>query len=397
MQRGMLECFWVALKLGLSSFGGPVAHLGYFRETYVERIKWLSEKRYAELLALTQFLPGPASSQLGAAIGYERAGWMGGFAAWLGFTLPSALVMIAFAAGMGSIQDWFGAGWLHGLKLAAIAVVTVALIGMRKGLCPRWPEMLLALVALVVLWFVPLVWMQPLVIVLGGLAGVLVFGKDEAGSEANEPDDEKVSGSGGRAMRGLVVACLLVVAMVVVPLIAHSGRNAEATGGLLQAGALVFGGGHVVLPLLESSVVATGMLAKDTFLAGYGAAQAVPGPLFTFGGFLGAAMNLFGNAWLGGAVGIVAIFLPGMVLLAGALPVWNRLKHFPHARAAVRGANATVVGLLAAALLGMLTSGSVGGWLDALGILLLACGLYFKWLPVWTLVVIAAVVSGLLA
>lgn len=397
MQRGMLECFWVALKLGLTSFGGPVAHLGYFRETYVERIKWLSEKRYAELLALTQFLPGPASSQLGAAIGYERAGWPGGFAAWLGFTLPSALVMIAFAAGMGSIQDWFGAGWLHGLKLAAIAVVTVALIGMRKGLCPRWPEMLLATLALVILWFLPLVWMQPLVIVMGGLAGVLVFGKAEAACVENEADDEKFTGSGGRAMRGLVVSCLLMVAMVVVPLVAHSGRDAEATGGLLQAGALVFGGGHVVLPLLESSMVDTGMLARDTFMAGYGAAQAVPGPLFTFGGFLGAAMNLFDNAWLGGAVGIVAIFLPGMVLLAGALPVWNRLKHFPRARAALRGANATVVGLLAAALLGMLTSGSVAGWMDAVGILLLAFALYFKWLPVWSLVLMAAVASGLLA
>ena len=396
MQRGMLECFWVALKLGLSSFGGPVAHLGYFRETYVERIKWLSEKRYAELLALTQFLPGPASSQLGAAIGYERAGWAGGFAAWLGFTLPSALVMIAFAAGMGSIQDWFGAGWLHGLKLAAIAVVTVALIGMRRGLCPRWPEMMLAIAALVVLSLVAVVWMQPLVILAGGLAGVVVFGRDEVKSNEDEPDGERVSAS-GRVMRGLALACLLVVAMVVIPLLSQSGRDAEAMGGLLQAGALVFGGGHVVLPLLESSMVETGMLAKDTFLAGYGAAQAVPGPLFTFGGFLGAAMNLFGNAWWGGVAGTVAIFLPGMVLLAGALPVWNRLKHFPHARAAVRGANATVVGLLAAALLSMLSSGSVGGWLDAAGILLLALALYFKWLPVWSLVVIAAVVSGLLA
>ena len=396
MQRGMLECFWVALKLGLSSFGGPVAHLGYFREAYVERIKWLSEKRYAELLALTQFLPGPASSQLGAAIGYERAGWAGGFAAWLGFTLPSALVMIAFAAGMGSIQDWFGAGWLHGLKLAAIAVVTVALIGMRRGLCPRWPEMMLAIAALVVLSLVAVVWMQPLVILAGGLAGVVVFGRDEAKSKEDEAVGETVSAS-GRVMRGLALACLLVVAMVVIPLLSQSGRDAEAMGGLLQAGALVFGGGHVVLPLLESSMVETGMLAKDTFLAGYGAAQAVPGPLFTFGGFLGAAMNLFGNAWWGGVAGTVAIFLPGMVLLAGALPVWNRLKHFPHARAAVRGANATVVGLLAAALLSMLSSGSVGGWLDATGILLLTLALYFKWLPVWSLVVIAAVVSGLLA
>ncbi len=171
----MMECFLISLKLGLTSFGGPVAHLGYFREAYVERGKWLSEERYAELVALTQFLPGPGSSQLGAAIGYERAGWLGGLGAWLGFTLPSALVMIAFAIGMGSIQEWLGTGWLHGLKLAAVAVVSVALLGMRKNLCPRWPEMILAAVALVVLALVPIAWMQPVLILLGGLMGMVLF------------------------------------------------------------------------------------------------------------------------------------------------------------------------------------------------------------------------------
>ena len=188
-----------------------------------------------------------------------------------------------------------------------------------------------------------------------------------------------------------------MVAMIVVPMIVQGGRDVQATGGLFRAGALVFGGGHVVLPLLESSTVDTGMVSKDTFLAGYGAAQAVPGPLFTFAGFLGASMGLFGNAWLGGAIGIIAIFLPGMVLLAGGLPVWNRLKHFSWARAGVRGANATVVGLLAAALLGMLTGGSIGGLLDGVGILLLALAIYFKWLPVWLLVIIAAAAGGLVA
>ena len=397
MQRGMLECFLVSLKLGLTSFGGPVAHLGYFRETYVERGKWLSEKRFAELLALTQFLPGPASSQLGAAIGYERAGWLGGLAAWFGFTLPSAVVMIAFAVGMGSIQDWFGTGWLHGLKLAAVAVVAVALLGMRKGLCPRWPEMILALVALVVLRMAPMVWMQPLVILVGALLGAVVFHKEEAGLMVEKSADEEQGKGRGIPMRGLLIASLLMVAMIVVPMIVQGGRDAQATGGLFRAGALVFGGGHVVLPLLESSTVDTGMMSKDNFLAGYGAAQAVPGPLFTFGGFLGASMGLFGNAWLGGAVGIIAIFLPGMVLLAGGLPVWNRLKHFAWARAGVRGANATVVGLLAAALLGMLTGGSVGGLLDGAGILVLALAIYYKWLPAWLLVIMAAAVGGLVA
>lgn len=396
MQRGMLECFIVSLKLGLTSFGGPVAHLGYFRETYVERGKWLSEKRFAELLALTQFLPGPASSQLGAAIGYERAGLLGGFAAWLGFTLPSAVVMIAFAVGMGSIQDWFGVGWLHGLKLAAIAVVAVALLGMRKGLCPRWPELILAAVALIVLRLVPEVWMQPLVILMGGLLGAIVFHKEEAKSAVEKPTEKHQPSNASNPLRGLVIASLLMLAMIVVPMFVQGGRDVQATSGLFRAGALVFGGGHVVLPLLESSTVDAGMVTKDTFLAGYGAAQAVPGPLFTFGGFLGASMGLFGNAWLGGMVGIIVIFLPGMILLAGGLPVWNRLKEFAWARAGVRGANATVVGLLAAALLGMLTSANVGGLLDGICIFLLALAIYFKWIPVWLLVIIAAVIGSFL-
>lgn len=386
MFRGMMECFLVALKLGLTSFGGPVAHIGYFRDAYVERLKWLKEERFAELMSLTQFLPGPASSQLGAAIGYERAGWLGGLGAWIGFTLPSALVMVAFAIGMGSVQEWLGSGWLHGLKLAAVAVVAVALLGMRKALCPRLPELCLALVALVVLMLVPEAWVQPLVILLGGVIGAFLFreGKDEAVEVQR----------GGAPLGGMVVALAVVVCLLVLPAVYSGNRDVLGTGGLLRAGALVFGGGHVVLPLLETSTVDAGLVEKETFLAGYGAAQAVPGPLFTFGGFLGADMKLFGSAWLGGIAGTVAIFLPGMVLLAGGLPVWNRMKRFAWARAAVRGANATVVGVLGAALLGMLLSGSVSGMADGLGILLIALAIYFKWLPVWALVILSAVVGG---
>lgn len=397
MHRGLMECFWVSLKLGLTSFGGPVAHLGYFREAYVTRDQWLSEERYAELVALTQFLPGPGSSQLGAAIGYERAGWLGALGAWLGFTLPSALLMIVFAVGMGSVQEWLGTGWLHGLKLAAVAVVAVALLGMRKSLCPRWPEMLLAVVALAVLSMVPQAWVQPVIILLGGLAGMLIF------REGSEP----AAASRHKAMplRGVLTAVVIMVGLLAVPLIFHGNRDAQATGGLLRAGALVFGGGHVVLPLLETSTVDTGMIGKETFLAGYGAAQAVPGPLFTFGGFLGASMCLFGNAWVGGAIGLTAVFLPGMVLLAAGLPVWNRLKHFGWARAGVRGANATVVGVLAAALLGMVTNGGADGLAhgladglaDGLGVVLLALAIHLKWLPVWAIVVLAAGVAGVLA
>ncbi|BDS08053.1 chromate efflux pump, ChrA [Oceaniferula spumae] len=396
MHRGFLECLMISLKLGLVSFGGPVAHLGYFRDTYVVQLKWLTEERYAELLSLTQFLPGPGSSQLGAAIGYERGGWGGALGAWLGFTLPSALLMILFAIGMGSIQSWFGTGWLHGLKLVAVAVVAVALLGMRQKLCPRLPEMLLATIALVALVIIPQAWIQPVVILLGGVAGILMFGKQIAREEEGMSQPKQIAGK--RPWWASVAPAVLCLALLMaIPAFFPESEDAAGAGGLLHAGALVFGGGHVVLPLLETSTVDTGLVSGDAFLAGYGAAQAVPGPMFTFGGFLGASMELLGNAWAGGAVGIVAIFLPGMVLLAGALPVWNRLKHFPWARAGVRGSNAAVVGVLGAALLGMLTSGSVAGLMDAAAILILALAVYFKWLPVWAIVIVAAVGGGLMA
>ena len=382
-----IECFVVSLKLGVTAFGGPVAHIGYFRETYVKDLKWLSEDRFAELMSLTQFIPGPASSQLGAAIGYEKGGWLGGFGAWLGFTLPSALAMIAFAIGMGSIQEWGGSGWLHGLKLSAVAVVTIALLGMRKALCPCWPEMLMAVAALVILSMAPLGWIQPLVILIGGVIGIFIF---------KEPSEaQSVEQKSGMPLGGIIMALLIFVVLLIIPLAFHDNQNAQGTGGLLRAGALVFGGGHVVLPLLETSTVVPGLVGEDAFLAGYGAAQAVPGPLFTFGSFLGADMQLFGSVWLGGAVGTIAIFLPGMVLLAGGLPVWNRLKHFAWARAGVKGANAVVVGVLGAALFGMLRGGSVQGFGDASGIVLIAFAIYFKWLPVWALVIISAVLGGI--
>lgn len=382
-----IECFVVSLKLGVTAFGGPVAHIGYFRETYVKDLKWLSEDRFAELMSLTQFIPGPASSQLGAAIGYEKGGWLGGFGAWLGFTLPSALAMIAFAIGMGSVQEWAGSGWLHGLKLSAVAVVMIAFLGMRKTLCPCWPEMFMAVAALVILSMAPLAWIQPLVILMGGVIGIFIFKEP---SEA-QPVEQK----SGMPLGGIIMALLIFVVLLIIPLAFHDNQNAQGTGGLLRAGALVFGGGHVVLPLLETSTVVPGLVGEDAFLAGYGAAQAVPGPLFTFGSFLGADMQLFGSVWLGGAVGTIAIFLPGMVLLAGGLPVWNRLKHFAWARAGVKGANAVVVGVLGAALFGMLRGGSVQGFGDASGIVLIAFAIYFKWLPVWALVIISAVVGGI--
>lgn len=392
MQRGVMECFWTCLKLGLTSFGGPVAHLGYFREVYVERGKWLSEERYAELVSLTQFLPGPGSSQLGAAICYERSGWAGAVAGWLGFTLPSALLMIAFAIGMGSVQEWLGLGWLHGLKLAAIAVVAVALRGMQQKLCSGWKEGLLAALALAVLMLAHQAWVQPVIILVGGIVGAFVF-HESAEKTFGYTKNEKVKVR-GKWWHSVVPAALVLSALMFVPALFPGNQDVRAVGGLMHAGALVFGGGHVVLPLLESSTVDAGLLSKDTFLAGYGAAQAVPGPMFTFSGFLGASMGLLGNSWLGGGVAIVSVFLPGMVLLAGGLPVWNRLKHFSWARAGVRGANATVVGVLAAALLVMLIGDSIRGFLDVTVVAVLILAIYFKWLPVWAIVLVAALVGA---
>jgi len=392
MQRGFFECLWVSLKLGLTSFGGPVAHLGYFREVFVEREEWLSEERYAELVSLTQFLPGPGSSQLGTAISFERGGWLGALGGWLGFTLPSAILMIAFAIGMGSVQEWFGLGWLHGLKLAAIAVVAVALRGMQKKLCPGWKESVLAVVALAVLYWAPQAWMQPVIILLGGLVGAFLF--YQSAQESDVGNGQHPVDLQGKWWHSVLPAGLLLVALMALPAMFPGNRDVGAIGGLMHAGALVFGGGHVVLPLLESSTVDTGLVSKDTFLAGYGAAQAVPGPMFTFCGFLGASMKLFGLPWLAGVVAIVAVFLPGMVLLAGGLPVWDRLKHFTWARAGVRGANATVVGVLAAALLAMLIGGSIVGMVDALAVLILALAIHLKWLPVWSVVLLAAVFGG---
>ncbi len=392
MHRGFVECFWTSLKLGLTSFGGPVAHLGYYREVYVEREKWLSEERYAELVSLTQFLPGPGSSQLGSAISYERGGWLGALGGWIGFTLPSALLMIGFAIGMGSVEELLGLGWLHGLKLAAIAVVAVALFGMQQKLCAGWKEGALALIALIVLMWAPQACVQPVVIMLGGLVGAVLF-HEGAEKSSGRASVEKVRVR-GQWWHSVLPAGLVLAALMLIPALFPGNSDVAALGGLMHAGALVFGGGHVVLPLLETSTVDPGLVTKDTFLAGYGAAQAVPGPMFTFCGFLGADMKLFGNAWLGGAVAIVAVFLPGMILLAAGLPVWDRLKHFAWARAGVRGANATVVGVLAAALLAMLIGDSIIGALDVAGVIILVLAIYYKWLPVWAVVLISAVVGG---
>jgi chromate transporter len=373
--NGMLECFVVALRLGLTSFGGPVAHVSYFREEYVTRRMWVSEERFGELMALTQFIPGPGSSQLGAAIGHHRAGLGGGFAAWLGFTLPSAIVMVLVALGMGDLSGDHTVGMLKGLKLVALAVVLDALLGMRKSLAPDLRRMLMAGLVFVVLWFFVQPWMTLVMIAFSAALGSVILPADKAISK------ERVKGRGMLAWFAMLVFFALLFASL---------GNGSLLAGIYRAGALVFGGGHVVLPMLRETMVTHGPMSEEVFLGGYGATQAVPGPVFTFAAFLGASANIFGSPWLGAGAAIVAVFLPGMLLLGGTLNVWGRLRGKRWAQRAVKGANAGVVGILGVALVQMATRGSIGGVLDACLLVAFFLILKRKLVPVWVLVVLAA-------
>lgn len=340
------QVLFTFLRLGCTSFGGPIAHLGYFREHFVERRGWLSEAAYADLVALCQFLPGPTSSQVGIAIGLSRAGVLGGAAAWLGFTLPSALFMTAFALGLLALGDAAGSGWLHGLKLAAVAVVARAVWGMASTLCAdRWRASV-AVGATLVVTAVPGPLAQIGAIALSALAGLLLYRGEihESRGTALNPYVTRPVGATALAACAILLAVLPALALGGGP-----GTLAYADA-FYRAGALVFGGGHVVLPLLESFVVDPGWMDSDTFLAGYGAAQALPGPLFSIGAYLGAAMDEPPNGLAGAAIGLVAIFLPTFLLVVGVVPFWDALRRRRLVRAALTGVNAGVVGLLAAAL-----------------------------------------------
>jgi len=380
-----IECFLVALRLGLTSFGGPVAHVSYFREEYVARRGWVSESRFGELMSLTQFIPGPGSSQLGAAIGYERAGILGGIAAWIGFTLPSALVLILVALGMGDLSGDHANGALRGLKLVALAVVTGAWLGMRSSLAPDLRRLSIALIVFAALWIFTAPWVTVVMITLAALAGVFTL------SAGEKIEKEKTSGRGLLGWLALIIFFgLLFLSM------GHQGPLA----GIYRAGSLVFGGGHVVLPLLQESMVGhgeSGYMSKEVFLGGYGATQGVPGPVFTFAAFLGVKADIFGNPWLGAGAALIAVFLPGMLLLGGTMKIWGRLRGKRWAQRAVKGANAGVVGVLGIALLRMATDGSVNGWADALGVAILFFILRKKLIPVWALVIIAAAGGALIA
>ena len=337
-----LEVLHVFLKLGLTSFGGPVAHLGYFRREFVVRRAWLDERAYADLVALCQFLPGPASSQTGFAVGLMRAGYLGGFAAWAGFTLPSAAAMTLFAYGEGALKGTVGDGLMHGLKLVAVAIVAQAVMGMAQTLCPDRPRATIAVLSLILTAVAPAAWAQIAVILFGALAGFLVCrqAKDIAVDDAEAPVSRRM---------GIVFAGLYVV-LLALSFIPAGASAAALAAAFYRSGALVFGGGHVVLPLLHAAVVDPGWVSDSAFLAGYGAAQAVPGPLFTFAAYLGAVASAPPGGVIGAALALVAIFAPGLLLLMAALVFWQDLRARSNARAAMAGVNAAVVGLLASAL-----------------------------------------------
>jgi chromate transporter len=339
------EVFRAFLKLGLTSFGGPIAHLGYFRDELVLRRRWIDEAGYADLVALCQFLPGPASSQVGFALGLLRAGALGACAAWTAFTLPSALVLVLFAFGATALAGPVGGALLHGLKVVAVAVVAQAVWGMARALCPDRERAGIAVAAALVVIFVAGSLGQVAAIVMGALAGLWL-----CRGAAAMTTGRLVCPVSRRA--GAVALALFLVLLVLLP-VAAAAYPAQALALLdafYRAGALVFGGGHVVLPLLQAEVVRPGWVSEDAFLAGYGAAQAVPGPLFTFAAYLGAVMRPEPDGVVGAAICLIAVFVPGLLLVVGALPFWDTLRTRPGAQAALRGTNAAVVGLLGAAL-----------------------------------------------
>lgn len=383
----------VFLRLGVTSFGGPVAHLGYFREAFVERRRWLTDQAYADLVALCQVLPGPASSQVGMAIGLQRAGGLGLLAAWVGFTAPSAVLMVAFALGADTLVAALGTGWLVGLKAAAVAVVAHALLGMARTLTPDARRATIAAGALVAVLLAPGALTQ-LAVILGGAAAGLVWLRTTV-----EPSE--VTATHVRVPRVVALGCLglFVALLLALPLLAAVSDNGAVglVDGFYRAGALVFGGGHVVLPLLHADVVLSGLVDEEVFLAGYGAAQAVPDPLFTFAGYLGAASTGVPAGVAGGAIALVAVFLPAALLVVGCLPFWERLRARPRARSALAGVNAAVVGILAAALYTpVFTDGIVGP--ATLALAAVAFVALSAWrAPAWAVVVGAAVIGGLLA
>lgn len=386
-KHSVLEVLLVSTKLGLTSFGGPVAHLGYFRAEYVERRQWLDDGRYADLVALCQFLPGPASSQVGMGIGLLRAGLPGALAAWIGFTLPSVLLLVAFAYLFRSF-DLGQAGWIHGLKVAAVAIVAQAVYGMSRSLAPDRPRATIAVAAALVV----LAWNSPLaqIAAIAAAAGAgMLLHRDEAKPPAGATS-VPVSKAFALTSLGLFAALLLLLPALRQ---AYPAPWLAVFDSFFRSGSLVFGGGHVVLPLLEREVVPPGWVTPEQFLAGYGAAQAVPGPLFTFAAYLGAMMG----GWAGASLATVAIFLPAFLLVAGILPFWTALSRQTKVRSALWGINAAVVGILLAALYDPVWTSAIRSTADFF-LALATFALLVIWkLPPWVVVLFAALGGTVMA
>jgi chromate transporter len=380
------EVFAVFLRLGLTSFGGPIAHLGYFHEEFVVRRRWLDEKTYVDLVALSQFLPGPASSKVGIAIGLSRAGYAGALAAWSGFTLPSAIALVLFGYGVASVGDALHSGWLHGLMIAAVAVVAQAVLSMMRALAPDRERATLAVAATAMALALPPSWGQFAAIVFGGLVGLALLRSPVPGDHPSLP--HPVSRMAATAAVVLFFALLIGLPLLAAAVPNHALQLFDA---FYRAGSLVFGGGHVVLPLLQASVVPPGWVGNDAFLAGYGAAQAVPGPLFTFSAYLGTVMHPSPSGWVGAILCLVAMFLPSFLLVIGPLPFWDALRRRSWAQATLRGVNAAVVGLLLAALYRPVWTSAITNAGDfALGTA--AFLLLFMWkTPPWLVVVFCAI------
>lgn len=381
----LFELLGVSTKLGLTSFGGPIAHLGYFHDEYVRRRKWMDERSYADLVALCQFLPGPASSQVGIGIGVMRAGLLGGVVAWFGFTIPSVIALVLFAYFLKSIHIE-NAGWIHGLKLVAVAIVAHAVLGMGQKLTPDRSRVTVAVIATTILLLWQTAVSQVFIIIAGGLIGFLLY-RDH---KIAELPDMRVPIRRSTAVISLV---LFFVFFFGLPFVRNlsSFHWLAVFDSFYRAGSLVFGGGHVVLPLLEKEVVPTGWLSKEAFLAGYGATQAVPGPLFTFAAYLGAMMG----GWFGATIAKISIFLPAFLLVIGALPFWNSLRRTPQIQGALLGVNSAVVGILLAALYDPIWTSSIRSPIDfALTSLLFTLLVFWK-MPPW-IVVVAGALGGML-
>ncbi len=387
-----LEVLAIFLRLGLTSFGGPIAHLGYFRREFVERRRWLDEATFADIVALCQFLPGPASSQVGLMIGLSRAGYGGAAAAWLGFTTPSAAAMLLFALAAPTLSRSLGGAWLHGLRLAAVAVVAQAVLAMTRSLAPDRERATFAVAAALAALLLPSALTQ-----LGVIAAGLALGLALLRPKEDAPRPELPVMVGRRA--GAAALGLFAALLVALPLAASvtGDHGLDLFARFYRVGSLVFGGGHVVLPLLQAQVVTPGWITPDAFLSGYGAAQAVPGPLFTFAAYLGAAMGPAPNGWPGALICLVGIFAPSFFLIVGAAPFWNALRRRRGAQGALMGANAAVVGLLAAALYNPVWTTAVGAPADV-AVVLAAFLLLTAWrAPPWLVVALSAAVAALLA